>query len=368
MNPTNALGTFTDTNLLSLSLSYNFATASGMVDIQAIDPACPSWTKLLDANTDGVDNEFRHFHVDPAFAACIRVGDDFMLTSDGMGPEGDVGVVESIDAANGVITLVTPVSRTGIATVSGIGEDDLAIEVAGLRRDVIFEAQDDDVNPMHGGHLIVFHTPNVVQTITGALFENFGQDGNIGTYFHEGKAPSQHSVLHSLSHVQHFSVVVSPSPGRYPVHFHMCGDTASTVSKNVVRNSNQRCFVIHNTNYVTVDDNVAYDTKGHCFITETGDEQYNTFSNNLGAFNKKLQVGFGQSDTPNHTPGKHEVAIFWFRNMKNTIVGNVAAGSEVTGYWFEMKDVYGDQLSPLSFKDNSAHSNFQGLLTYKKGW
>ena len=131
----------------------------------------------------------------------------------------------------------------------------------------------------------------------------------------------------------------SHSPGRYPVHFHLCGDTASLVSKNVVRNSNQRCYVVHDTNHVTIDDNVAYDTKGHCFITETGSEVFNTFSNNLGAFNKKLQVGFGQSDTPNHTPGKHEVAIFWFRNMMNDFVGNVAAGSEVTAFWVSFTNV-----------------------------
>eukprot|EP00957_Ditylum_brightwellii_P140608 10711928-Ditylum_brightwellii.AAC.1 len=148
----------------------------------------------------------------------------------------------------------------------------------------------------------------------------------------------------------------------------MCGDTASFVSQNVVRDSNQRCYVIHNTNEVTVHDNVAYDVKGHCFITETGDEEYNTFTNNLGARGRKLSVGFGQSDTPNHTPGKHEASIFWIRNMKNMITGNVAAGSNSMGFWFELKNLNSDQLSPMSFKDNKAHSNFQGLNTYKKGW
>ncbi len=33
-----------------------------------------------------------------------------------------------------------------------------------------------------------------------------------------------------------------------------------------------------------------------------------------------------------------------------------------------MKDVNGDQLNEDSFMDNSAHSSFRGLVTYKKGW
>lgn len=42
----------------------------------------------------------------------------------------------------------------------------------------------------------------------------------------------------------------------------------STLAKNVIYKSNQRCAVIHGSHNVTVADNVAYDTKGHCFMLE----------------------------------------------------------------------------------------------------
>lgn len=157
----------------------------------------------------------------------------------------------------------------------------------------------------------------------------------------------------------------------FRIHFHMSKNSPSIVSKNVVRNSNQRCIVIHNTNKVTIHDNVAFHTKGHCFSTETGLEVHNTFTRNLGAYGLKLAVGFGQSDTPGFST-HHLAATFWIKSMMNTFVGNVAAGSVSMGFWFEMRDLNGNQLSKVpgssSFRDNVAHSNFQGLVTYKKGW
>jgi hypothetical protein len=49
----------------------------------------------------------------------------------------------------------------------------------------------------------------------------------------------------------------------------MCKDvTGSKLSKNLIRESNQRCTVVHGTDNLLVDDNVACDTFGHCFIIE----------------------------------------------------------------------------------------------------
>ena len=88
-----------------------------------------------------------------------------------------------IDSSTGdaIITVQGYFTKT-FATEAGPGEAEYAVEVAGLRRDVVFEAQDDDPNNMHGGHLIVFHTPTTIQQISGVLFDNFGQDGNLGRY------------------------------------------------------------------------------------------------------------------------------------------------------------------------------------------
>lgn len=151
----------------------------GKVDIQAIDTTCRSWSKLKHVSID-----FKNFQVDEAFAKCIRAGDDLLLTSQERSASGhDIGEVESVNKLNGTITLKNSITRNGgFATEAGPGESELAIEVAGLRRDVVFEAQNDDPNTNHGGHFIVFHTSGIVQTISGVLFKNFGQDGKIGKF------------------------------------------------------------------------------------------------------------------------------------------------------------------------------------------
>ena len=168
-----------------------------------------------------------------------------------------------------------------------------------------------------------------------------------------------------------YSYCYTLSSGRYPVHFHLSDDSPSIVSDNAIVQSNQRCIVVHNTNGVTVDNNVAHDTSGHCYVTETGLEEQNVFSNNLGAKTRKLQFSNGQSDSPGFH-GKHIAATLWVRNMKNEFYGNVAAGSESVGWWFEMKDSKVPMLSTTpvsSFLDNVAHSaKSNGMTTYKPGW
>jgi hypothetical protein len=72
--------------------------------------------------------------------------------------------------------------------------------------------------------------------------------------------------------------------GRYPIHFHLCGNVkGSVVARNSIRASNQRCVVVHGSHNVTIAANVAFDTKGHCFMTEDGGEVDNIFDRNLGA-------------------------------------------------------------------------------------
>jgi hypothetical protein len=57
---------------------------------------------------------------------------------------------------------------------------DYAVEVALLSRNIVFEGANDD--PLHGAHLIVFHTPLIQQKIEGVEFRNFGQQGTLGRY------------------------------------------------------------------------------------------------------------------------------------------------------------------------------------------
>ena len=49
----------------------------------------------------------------------------------------------------------------------------------------------------------------------------------------------------------------------------------------------QRCVVVHTTHNLSVVENVAFHTRGHCFIVEEGAETNNTFYRNLGIWTRR---------------------------------------------------------------------------------
>ena len=240
-----------------------------------------------------------------------------------------------------LVELDTPIIRPTTFRQSNL----YAVEVALLSRNIVFEGGPDDVEN-HGAHFSIRDTPKVKQTLIGVDFQNFGQQGYLG---------------------------------RYPIHIHMNGAMPdSIVSKNTVRQSNQRCIVVHGTNDLLVENNVAYDTKGHCFIVEDGIETGNKFIRNLGA-----QTGIPKKIIPDTGTNGEETddrpATFWITNPTNSWIGNVAAGSENSGFWFEPMlrgtevdkhhDLNPKTASLIAFTDNVAHSNSgKGFQTYPTGY
>ena len=117
----------------------------------------------------------------------------------------------------------------------------------------------------------------------------------------------------------------------------------STVSKNSVRSSNRGCIVLAKTSDVLVQDNIAHDTRGHCFVLKEGTETGNIIRRNLGA----------KTTRPGGTEGDDEPSTFWISNSNNTIEHNVAAGSQGDGFQLVF-----DHVSPtFKFRGNRAHSN-----------
>jgi hypothetical protein len=231
------------------------------------------------------------------------------------------------------LTLNSPIIRPTTIVES----PDFAVEVALLSRNILFVGGS-DATKSHGGHFMIMHTPSVVQTIEGIEFVNFGQQGTLG---------------------------------RYPIHFHFCNDvTGSVVAKNSIRQSNQRCVVVHGTNKLRIVENVSYDTKGHCYITEDGIETGNEFIRNLGAQTDQPEILIV---TTNGNESDSEPATFWITNPTNSWIGNVAAGSTSSGFWFDpqirgarayLYPRYDPQVEPIIlFKDNVAHSNSAGLVS-----
>lgn len=147
---------------------------------------------------------------------------------------------------------------------------------------------------------------------------------------------------------------------------HFCSQaTGSKISKNTIRHSFQRCIVVHGTNELEVSENVAFDTAGHCFFTEDGIETNNKFLRNLGAQTAAPSRILVNQDVEE---SDSEPATFWMSNPNNILEGNVAAGSQSSGFWIEpvlrgdradqFKDEgYDPRYEPLGvFDGNVAHS------------
>jgi G8 domain len=309
--------------------------AGGKVNIHGLPRNTPSWTRLYDVAGNATNPSI--IMVPKTVIGKWGIGAEILITPHTrVWNQNQVRTIKSIRASESyaVVELDSPILRP----TTMLESPDFAVEVALLSRNIVFEGgSDSTVN--HGGHFMIMYTPNVLQTIEGVELRNFGQQGNLG---------------------------------RYPIHFHFCNDVAgSVVSKNTIRQSNQRCVVVHGTNKLRIEENVAFDTKGHCYITEDGMEMNNQFIRNLGA-----QTGIPAKIIPNNGANGVETdgapATFWITAPSNFFEGNVAAGSEHSGYWFEAKlrgvraSMYPDldpMYSPLgSFKDNVAHSNTGGNL------
>ncbi|CAI5525352.1 unnamed protein product [Closterium sp. Naga37s-1] len=145
--------------------------------------------------------------------------------------------------------------------------------------------------PFTGGHFMVFMT-KTPQFIEGVQFLGLGNQGTLG---------------------------------RYPLHFHICGDNnqAHVVRKNVIAASNQRCVVIHATSDVTIEENVAYETKGHCFITEEGSEYNNVFKRNLGINIRGVRkvIPPGTSDRLDRQ-SDNQATAFWMASRPRLILAS----------------------------------------------
>jgi hypothetical protein len=79
-------------------------------------------------------------------------------------------------------------------------------------------------------------------------------------------------------------------------------------------------MTVHGTNFVRVENNVTYNTVGHCFFLEDAIEHGNEFVHNLAIQTKEVLL-----------PSDNTVASYWITNPDNTYRDNVAAGSDSNG-------------------------------------
>lgn len=122
--------------------------------------------------------------------------------------------------------------------------------------------------------------------------------------------------------------------GKYPIHYHLCGDTmrGSSVIGASVWGSKNRWVTVHGTQYLVVRDCVGYDSIGHGFFLEDGTETFNVFDRNLAVMacrGKPLPEQVLPFD-------KNLGSGFWWSNSLNTFTRNVAAECDEDGFRFEV--------------------------------
>ncbi|MEZ4364124.1 MAG: right-handed parallel beta-helix repeat-containing protein [Kofleriaceae bacterium] len=125
--------------------------------------------------------------------------------------------------------------------------------------------------------------------------------------------------------------------GEYPFHWHLAGDVPGQFLRNSsLHHTFQRCVTLHGTNYAEVSNNVCFDHLGHGFFFEQGNEVKNVLRGNLGMRSRRVEAGQGLLDSDmrsEQTQRFSAPATFWVTNPDNELSGNVASGSEGTGFW-----------------------------------
>uniref|UniRef100_A0A8D0DC68 Cell migration inducing hyaluronidase 1 n=1 Tax=Sander lucioperca TaxID=283035 RepID=A0A8D0DC68_SANLU len=190
--------------------------------------------------------------------------------------------------------------------------------------------------------------------------------------------------------------------GHYPVHFHMNGDVdarggydpPTAVSGLSIHHSFSRCVTIHSSNGLLVKDVVGYDTLGHCYFTEDGPEERNTFDHCLGLMvragtllpsdrDSKMCRDITDGAYPGYVANPRQdcsaTSTFWIANPNNNLINCAAAGSEETGFWFIFHHVptgpseglyspgHTEHTPMGQFTNNRAHSNYRAGMILDNG-
>lgn len=66
-------------------------------------------------------------------------------------------------------------------------------------------------------------------------------------------------------------------------------------------------------------------------MLEDGGERFNSFVRNLGASTRAVATLIRAEETDD------DPSTFWMTNPENSWVGNVAAGSQQSGFWMELR-------------------------------
>ncbi len=315
-----------------------------------------SWTKLARTAEAGATG------IEVLDASGWRVGDEIVLASTDYNPrQAETRTIAAIDG--NAVSFDGPLEYMHFGQITY--DVDERGEVGLLTRNIKVQASADAEESWFGGHIMAMDGSTM--TVSGVELTRMGQ----------------HLEL-----------------ARYPIHWHINGDVAGQYIRNsAIHDTYNRCVTVHGTDNLRVENNVTYNTVGHCFFLEDGIETGNAFVGNLAIQTKchptrdcvpvNLAAN-GEIDAENrralreisfsgeHTllPSDNTVASYWITNPDNVFIDNVAAGSDETGFWFSLPEhpqgafagtevaanIWPRRTPIRAFRGNVAHSNFDGFM------
>lgn len=310
-----------------------------------------TWTKLAET-AEASSNAIEVLN-----AAQWQVGDEIVLASTDYNPR--QAETRHITAISGnSITLDEPLEYMHFGKIT-YGVDERG-EVGLLTRNIKVQATPDAEESFFGGHIMAMVTSKLF--VEGVELHRMGQNLELA---------------------------------RYPIHWHLVGDAgAGQYIKNAaIHDTYNRCVTVHGTNFVRIENNVTYNTVGHCFFMEDGIEHDNEYIQNLAiqtkchtskacvpttlaASGESIAGVNGQNEPDVLLPSDNTVASYWITNPNNTYVGNVAAGSDSNGFWMSLPlhpngafldsedslNTWPRNMELREFRGNTAHSNYDGFM------
>jgi hypothetical protein len=310
-----------------------------------------TWTKLASTANAGATS------IQVLNAAEWRVGDEIVLASTDFDPR--QAERRTIAAISGnTITLDKPLAYMHFGKITF--DVDERGEVGLLSRNIKIQASADAEQNFLGGHIMAMVTSKMF--VEGVELNRMGQNLQLA---------------------------------RYPIHWHLIGDAKGQYIKNAaIHDTYNRCVTVHGTNDLRVENNVTYNTVGHCFFLEDGIEHGNEFVHNLAIQTKchtskpclptnlaasgeiKPAGGVDQRSKEVLLPSDSTVSSFWITNPDNTYRDNVAAGSDANGFWMSLpehpngafqdtdisKATWPRRTKFREFKGNVAHSNYDSFM------
>ena len=315
-----------------------------------------AWTKLAKTAEAGSTS------IQVLDAAQWKAGDEIVLASTDFDPR--QAERRTLAAVNGnTLTLDQPLQYMHFGKVTF--DVDQRGEVGLLTRNIKVQASADAEQSFKGGHIMAMVTSKMF--VSGVELNRMGQNLELA---------------------------------RYPMHWHLVGDggKGQYIKNAAIHDTYNRCVTVHGTHNLRVENNVTFNTVGHCFFMEDGIERGNEFVRNLaiqtkchtskpcvptnlaaaGESTEARQAGAasGQQSKEVLLPSDNTVSSFWITNPDNTYRDNVAAGSDANGYWMSLpehpngafegtdqsKTTWPRRTPFREFKGNVAHSNYDGFM------